>query len=288
MSDGGVFQFPVGDVICIAIDDGGYDYQPEAFAFGPHEQAFVAATGQRGAENSPIHTPYTCLVVRTPQHLVLIDAGAGWDPGNGKLPARLRAAGIDLAAVDVVILTHGHSDHIGAATGQDGQPTFPNARYVMSTAEWTFWNAEHPDLNHTPREFAGLLTWFAHQKLRPIEPQLDLVDGETEVVPGVTVLPVPGHTPGQLAVLVRSHGEQLLVIADAFTHPLHVPHPEWTANVDLDPAQTVRTRQALLERASSANALVQAFHFPFPGLGRVRRAPEGWTWAPEATHGGPA
>jgi len=79
---------------------------------------------------------------------------------------------------------------------------------------------------------------------------------------------------------ISSEGEQLLCISDAALHPIHLEHPEWHAAVDFDFKQVVATRRRLLDRAASRKALVLAFHFPFPGLGRAVQKGEGWQWQP--------
>jgi glyoxylase-like metal-dependent hydrolase (beta-lactamase superfamily II) len=110
---------------------------------------------------------------------------------------------------------------------------------------------------------------------------VETVAGESQVAPGVTVLPAPGHTPGHLAVLVSSEGEQLLDMGDAAAHPAHLEAPYWQNGFDLKPLDACLTRRSLLERAAGANMHVMAFHFPFPSVGRISKLPSGgWEWTP--------
>ena len=101
-----------------------------------------------------------------------------------------------------------------------------------------------------------------------------------EIVPGLRALAAYGHTPGHAAVLVESDGEQLLVVGDALVHPLHVQYPDWNFIADTLFSQTDTTRRGLLSRAADDGMLVQVYHVPFPGLGRVARGETGFVWEP--------
>jgi len=111
--------------------------------------------------------------------------------------------------------------------------------------------------------------------------QLNTVDREQEVVPGIRVIPAPGHTPGHLAVLIDSDGDRLLHIGDAATHPVHLEHPTLSNGFDQHPEQAAATRRELVDRAASEQMRLMAFHFPFPSVGHVApRAEGGWDWSP--------
>ena len=289
------FHFRVGKLECMAVSDGTHTYAPPTFP-PPATFLFTNAPGERLKQVLSGHglhperwaewvSPYICMVINTGEHRVLVDTGAdGLGPNTGKLLENLRGEGIEPENIDVVILTHGHPDHIGGNTDSDGRPAFPNARYLMWRDEWDFWTSGEAEskLDEHVRE---VLVGFAHRNLPPIQGQLDLVDREAEIMPGVRVIAAPGHTPGHMALAIRSGGEELLCVSDMVLHPIHLEQPEWHAAVDLDPRQVVETRRTLLNRAAAEKSLVLAFHFPFPGLGHVVRKDEAWQWQPIETTG---
>lgn len=280
------YRFKVGNFECFAINDGTFTYGPPLipppadflFANAPKKllKETLSEHGIRPTEWVAFVSPFTCLMVNTGRHKVLVDTGAdGLTANTGRLLPNLHTVGIEANDIDTVILTHGHDDHIGGNTDTEGKPAFPKARYVMWKEEWTFWTSEQPEIVYKDEDFT-----FIRKNLLPIQHQMDLLDREAEIVPGVRAVPAPGHTPGHLAVSLSSNGKQLLCISDAFLHPVHIEHPEWHAAHEVAHEQIIKTRNFLLNKAGTEKALMLAFHFPFPGLGHVVRKGAGWQWQP--------
>ena len=284
------YPFKIGRYECIAVSDGTLTYTPPDF---PPPAAFLFANAPREALEKVLlehnlelgkwvewTSSYICLIVKTDDHLVLVDTGAGdLAPTTGRLMQNLLGVRIGPEEIDTVILTHGHPDHIGGNIDTVGRPAFPNARYIMWKDDWDFWTSEEAE-QKLDEHVRDILVKIAREKLPPIQKKIEILDREQEIVPGIRALAAPGHTPGHMALEISSEGQLLICIADAALHSIHLKQLDWHAAIDFDPDQAVRTRRRILNRAGNQKALILAFHFPFPGLGHVEQKGYGWLWQP--------
>ena len=276
----GSYRFEVGAIGCTVLSDGYISYRTE-WIFPNLRPDRLAASR---LPQSSVVSPYTCVLIQSGRHVVLVDTGAGDSARtSGALAARLEMEGIRPRDVNTVVLSHAHSDHIGGAVDSFGRPVFHNARHVIAEAEWNFWTGRRTDLGslNLPDDLKGTMDFTARRSLGALRFQVEPVEGETEIVPGIRVSPAPGHTPGHLAVLISSQGRHLLNIGDAAAHPLHLEEPDLENAFDLARDRARQTRRELLDRAAAEAMGVMAFHFPFPSVGTVSaRASGGWDWTP--------
>jgi glyoxylase-like metal-dependent hydrolase (beta-lactamase superfamily II) len=229
-------------------------------------------------ERNRIPLALRCLLVETPDALVLVDTGIGNkedekfrdiygvenDGDPTRLEAAIRDAGHDPSDVDIVISTHLHFDHAGGNTVREPdhgiRPAFPGARHVVQQGELAFAHrdnerirASYMSKNYDPVSEAGL--W-------------ELVDGPAEIVPGISVVPTPGHTPHHQSVLVRSEGDTACFLADLVPTTAHLPLP-WIMGYDLEPLVTLESKRELLGRAAREQWLLVFEHDPAVPWGRL-------------------
>jgi glyoxylase-like metal-dependent hydrolase (beta-lactamase superfamily II) len=276
-------EFKLGNFNCTLFQDAVHAYDnPASLLFKNAPRAQLTHTLQEhGIDIESWEqwiTPYVCLLVKTGIHTVLIDTGIGstFSPAKGKLLQHLETCAIRPEEIDFVLITHAHGDHCGGNTDAEYNPVFKQARYVMFKEEWAFWNAEET-LAQSQHEW---MIPVVAKNLKPIFGHFDLLEDDREIVPGVWAIKAPGHTPGHMVVRLSSEGEQLWYLSDAFLHPIHIEQPDWYAEVDTEPEQTIKTRKLLLNQIMTTQPLIQCFHFPFPGLGHVINEDQVNRWHP--------
>jgi glyoxylase-like metal-dependent hydrolase (beta-lactamase superfamily II) len=217
------------------------------------------------------------LLIETGNKRVLIDSGMGQsDPADpGHLLERMQAENITPESIDTVIITHYHQDHIGGLLDQAGQATFPKAQLVVPAQEHAYWMSEDILAGLDAPDAARLRQTFAAYAERLI-----LMDDTADIESGIRYVPAVGHSPGHRAVHIESGSERLLHIVDAIHMPIQLNALDRAPFDWQQPDIAMATRSALLARAESENLLLMAYHFPFPGLGYVRRQGDLLAWEP--------
>ncbi|MGI9597875.1 MAG: MBL fold metallo-hydrolase [Acidimicrobiales bacterium] len=214
------------------------------------------------------------FLIRSSGRTIVVDTCVGPDPeraleGDPAFADRLASA-IDggLEAVDVVVCTHLHFDHVGwntIAVGGRIVPTFPNARYLVTRAE----------IDEMERDDHMAVKEPSVQPLADAG-VLDVIDVDEAtphtITDEVTLIATPGHTAGHVSVLIESDGAEALITGDAFHTPLQFAYPELAAwRFDSDSEQSTATRKSVIERFVDSDAVVLGTHFAPPTAGRLRR-----------------
>ena len=226
--------------------------------------------------------PFTPLVVNTGSKLVLIDTGSGGQiaPTAGTFGANLAAAGIVPAAIDTILISNFHPDHINGLKTKDNELVFANAEILVPQKEWTFW-MDDANLARASTDMIKTYMLNARRIFGDIRARVTPFDPGKAVAPGILAVDAPGHTPGHTAYAIVSGEQSMMALCDTTNHPwLFARHPEWQPIVDQDGPLAVKTRKRLLDRVSADRMTVQGYHFPYPGNGHIVRTATGYDFVP--------
>lgn len=245
----------------------------------PLSMVFPNVSPEAFSGNESLRIHFDCFLIRSEGRTILVDTGLGsnaTNPGSvaafgggvdGKLMAELQANGIAPDDIDTVFFTHLHPDHVGWNLTKDGSgtvATFPKAKYLAHRADWdTFRKPEVQEAFPAP---------FWEETLGPLEALgvVEALDGEQALTSEITAICTPGHTPGSMSLAVVSGGQRALILGDVFHGPAQVTETEWVFSFDMDPDLAIQTRQQLIERAETENAIVGICHHS--GFGRIVRS----------------
>lgn len=276
--------FKIGSYSALALKDGALQ-QPnddKSFVVGQPTAEVAATLKSGGAPGDHFEFSIQPLLVHAGSRLLLFDTGAGSNFGEiaGKLPGAMAAAREDPASVTDIFISHAHADHVGGLVTPAGTLAFPNAAIHMSAPEWR-WLSSMSAENAKNIGIAQVTVLVAaiRAKVVPFEPGADLLPGVVKAVE------IKGHTPGHSAYRIGSDPNTLLVIGDAMhSYVVSVREPSWKIAFDTDQQTGAASRTALVAQVAQSGQRLYAGHFPFPGVGKIVKQKNGYTWVPESSH----
>jgi glyoxylase-like metal-dependent hydrolase (beta-lactamase superfamily II) len=288
LNGNGFYRFKIGDFQATVISDG----------YGPIPVGPIFAMNVSEAELAPvlkanfmppvIQATNNILVVDTGRERILVDTGFGEKigPPFGSFPgleANLRRAGILSESIDLVVISHGHLDHIGGLVTKSGALAFPKAQFVFVDTEWNYWtgNRYESDVNSSPMPdpFKQATIGAARENLPPVADRSRFVKQGGEIASGVHYVAAPGHSPSHASILFTSDKEQFMHMGDIAHNPVtSLQHPDWTPVFDYDPVQAIKSRKAILDRVATDGVMAMGYHFPFPAVGHVVRHDTAYHW----------
>jgi glyoxylase-like metal-dependent hydrolase (beta-lactamase superfamily II) len=282
-----IYRHKVGDYEITMVTDGvGRFPLPDNFVDNAKKEDVNAALEAAYLPKDQMAIFYNPLVVNTGSKLIVIDTGAG--PGIyaqskgdlGQFMTNFIAAGFDPKAVDTVIISHFHRDHINGLLTADDKPAFPNAEVIVPAVEWT-WVMDDANMAKG-RPLDKTFLFEPARKVFGIIKDPRRYEWGKEIAPGITTLGTPGHTPGHTSFTIASGSAQLFHQVDITNNQhLYVRNPDWHFLFDIDPALAVQTRRKVYDMVTADKTRISGFHWSFPSVGHVEKDGNGYRMVPE-------
>ncbi len=284
----GVYRYKVGSIEITVVTDG-VNRLPlsDTFVLNAKKEEVSAALAAAFMDKDVFVGPYNPIVINTGSKLAVVDTGTGEAAFNaskgmnGQFLANLAAAGIDPKAIDTVIISHYHGDHINGLLKADKSLAYPNAEILVPAPEHKYWMDDgEMSRSATPR-IKGAFENARRVMSGEVLKRLRTYEWDKEVIPGVLAVGTPGHTPGHTSHVVSSGSAKVYVQADVTHAPfLFARNPGWHAFYDHEPVQAEATRRKVYDMLTAERMQVQGFHYPFPALAHVEKTSTGYREIP--------
>src|SRR5476649_2933417 len=284
----GWYRYKIGTIeVTVATDGVARFKMAEDHVINIKKDVVNAALAEVFMEKDMMTTPYNPICLNTGSKLVVIDTGTGeanYKKTNGvgwQFVSNLAAAGIDRNAVDTVIVSHYHGDHINGLLMADNSLTYPNAEIVVPAIEHKYW-MDDGEMSRATNErvqtnFKNVRRVFNAEVIKRVK----TYDWGKEVLPGITAQGTPGHTPGHTSYVLSSGSDAVYLQSDVTHVPfLFVRHPDWHAFYDQDANMAEATRRKVYDMLVADKMRVQGFHYPFPSLAHVEKSGTGYREIP--------
>jgi glyoxylase-like metal-dependent hydrolase (beta-lactamase superfamily II) len=286
----GFYRYTVGTYEITVVTDGAARVPlPDDFVTNIKKDEVQAALAAAHMNSEIFFNPFNPIVVNTGAKLVLIDTGTGEanyqqsKGAAGQFLVNLTAAGIDPKAIDTVIISHYHGDHVNGLLRADNSLTYPDAEILVPAEEHKFW-MDDGEMSRAPKgRMEGLFKNNRRVFSGEVLKHLRTYEWDKEVVPGITAVGTPGHSWGHTSHVVASGSSKVFVQADVTHVPyLFARHPGWHAFYDQDGPKAEATRRKVYDMLAAERMAVQGFHYPFPSLGHIEKDGSGYRVVPAA------
>lgn len=277
----GYYRMKVGDIIVTSLTDGTVPLNLKEVLtnVSPDE---IDRLSKRSYQTATEETSVNAYLIQTNGKLILVDAGTAelYGPTLGHVTQSLKKLGFTPDQIDVVLVTHIHSDHTGGLMSGD-QMVFPNATIYISQPEFDFWMGAG-NKEKSPERLAH---WFdeALAKVGPYQKagKVKIFSYGKAILPGITPIASPGHTPGHTFYALESKGEKIMFVGDVIhAGTIQFPHPEVTIAFDVDPKNAAVQRIKAFTEAAKLGYWIAGDHVSFPGIGHLRAEGKGFVWVP--------
>jgi glyoxylase-like metal-dependent hydrolase (beta-lactamase superfamily II) len=282
------YRYKVGDILVTVVSDGKNVFKLEdSFITNAKKDEVNAALEKAFMPRDMMTIYFAPVVLNTGGKLVVIDTGNGAvsnansKGANGQFGANFVAAGFDPKAVDTVVISHFHGDHVNGLLTADGTPTFPNAEVLVPATEWKFW-MDDGEMSRAPAgRMQGLFKNNRNIFEAGLKKKVTPYEWGKEVAPGLLAVETVGHTPGHTSYVLSSGSGKVFIQSDVTNNPNpFATNPGWHAFFDQDADVAEKTRRRVYDMVVAEKLQVQGFHYPFPGLGNVEKDGSGYRVIP--------
>jgi glyoxylase-like metal-dependent hydrolase (beta-lactamase superfamily II) len=283
----GWYRYKVGEIEVTVVTDGARTFPlTDSYVTNIKKEEVSAMLAANFLDPANITNSYSPIVVNTGSKLVLIDTGNGPaaaalpNSSYGQLLLNLAAADIDPGAIDVVVISHFHGDHVNGLLTADNKLAFPNAEVMVPSVEWKFWT-DDGEMSRAPE--GRMATQFKNNRrvFDALNRKVTQYNWNKKVAPGITPVATVGHTPGHTSFIVSSGSGKIYVQSDLTHHTaLFAGNPGWHVFLDQDPGMAEATRRKVYDMIVAEKLMVQGFHAPFPGVGHLEKAGNGYRFVP--------
>src|SRR5258708_29983413 len=282
------YRYKVGDIQVTVVSDGRYTFPLEDnFILNAKKEEVGAALEKAFLPRDTMTIYFAPLVINTGGKLVVIDTGLGpvsmvnSKGANGQFADNMAAAGFDPKAVDTVVISHFHTDHVNGLLAADGTPAFPNAEVLVPATEWKFWMDDGEMSRASPGRMQGQFKNNRNIFDAGLKKKVTPYEWGKEVAPGLLAVETIGHTPGHTSYVLSSGSGKVFIQSDVTNNPtLFAANPGWHGFFDQDADIAEKTRRRIYDMVVPEKLQVQAFHYPFPPLATVVKAPNAYRSTP--------